>query len=176
MHNPVLDKRMEYDKAARIIRDAGGRVVGRTRLQKVAYLLELANLGDGFSFHYRHYGPYSEQLSQATELADLFGLIAEEERPTSWGGTYSIYSFVGNDASESSEVRRHLASSAVEADPIELELATTAAFLKAEGETDPWGETLRRKPDKAEQDRLAKAKALYKRLRIASEERLPEVD
>ena len=35
-------------RAAEIVRDAGGHIVGRTRLQKIAYILEAAGLGGGF--------------------------------------------------------------------------------------------------------------------------------
>ena len=54
-------RRRETEKAADIVRAAGGRVVGRTRLQKIGYLLELAGLGEGFPYAYRYYGPYSEE-------------------------------------------------------------------------------------------------------------------
>lgn len=165
----------DYHIAARVVRDAGGRVVGRTRLQKIAYLLELAGVGEGLPFQYRHYGPYSESLTQAVKLADLFGLISEEERPASWGGTYSVFQFIGHDQSTASELRRRLAGLAVGSDPIELELAATAAFLSVEGEKDPWAETNRRKPDKAGHGRIDKAKQLYLRLRQASENNLPEL-
>ena len=63
---------MGYDlhvKAAAIVRDAGGRLVGRTRLQKVAYLTQLAGFAGDFPFEYRHYGPYSEDLAEAMEIA-----------------------------------------------------------------------------------------------------------
>ena len=48
-----LERKRDVDKVAEIIRAAGGEIVGRTRLQKVAYLLELAGLGHGFRFEYR---------------------------------------------------------------------------------------------------------------------------
>ena len=53
----------------------------------------------------------------------------------------------------------------VDADAVELELAATALFLAKEGFPDPWTETARRKPEKADAGRLAKAKQLYDRLR-----------
>ena len=33
-------------KAAAIVRDAGGEIVGRTELQKIAYLLNVTGLGE----------------------------------------------------------------------------------------------------------------------------------
>jgi uncharacterized protein YwgA len=141
----------DHYRAANVVRDAGGRVVGRTRLQKIAYLLELAGVGEGFRFEYRHYGPYSEALAQSVKLADLFGLISEKERLAGWGGSYSIFEFMGDDQPSANELRRNLAKLAVNSDPIELELAATAAFLREEGESDPWSETRSRKLTKHSQ-------------------------
>lgn len=161
----VVERNRDADKAAQIVRDAGGTVVGRTRLQKIAYLLEVTGLGHGFAFEYRHYGPYSEELTSAAWHATLLGLIHEEERPTSWGGSYSIFTegerHVGKAAP--APVRQQLVQTAVQADPVALELAATAAFLAAEGNPDPWAETERRKPEKAAA-RLNEAKALYRAL------------
>ena len=155
-------EKRDFDKAANIIRDAGGKVVGRTRLQKIAFLLELAGLGEGFDFEYRHYGPYSEQLANAVSTAAMVGLISEEERPTTWGGSYSIFTAISKSAMNVPAARMELIGQAGTADPVALELAATAAFLALEGEPDPWGETARRKPEKA--DRLDQAKSLYLKL------------
>jgi uncharacterized protein len=152
----------DLEKAANIIRDAGGRVVGRTRLQKVAFLLELAGMGEGFGFEYRHYGPYSEQLADAVSAAARVGLISEEERPTAWGGSYSIFTVPSRPTGDEPGARIELIRKTEAADPIALELAATAAFLAKEGEADPWGETARRKPEKA--DRLDQAESLYREL------------
>ncbi len=53
----MTDKNLGRRETAEIVRDVGGRIVGRTRLQKIAYLLELAGFGVGFRFEYRHFGP-----------------------------------------------------------------------------------------------------------------------
>ncbi|WP_157234908.1 hypothetical protein [Methylosinus sp. LW4] len=151
-------------RAAEIIRDAGGRVVGRTRLQKIAYLLELSGVGTGFHFEYRHYGPYCEDLTSAIRSANRLGIAKEEEHPTSWGGFYSIFTTELASSGEALPGRIELVQKAASADPIELELAATAAFLFSVGEVDPWGETERRKPEKAK-DRLERAKTLYASLR-----------
>jgi uncharacterized protein YwgA len=149
-------------KAAGIVRDAGGRVVGRTRLQKVAYLLSVVGLEDGFLFSYKHYGPYSEDLATAAHDANLLGLLIESEQQASWGGTYSIYTV--DERPSSSSARRRLAEEAAKADAIELELAATAVLLAKEGHSDPWIETARRKPEKAENGRIDRARVLYRQL------------
>jgi uncharacterized protein len=168
------NRKHDVDKLAEIIRDAGGRVVGRTKLQKIAYLLELTGLGEGFSFEYRHYGPYSEQLATAASLGKMVSKIQEEEHVTSWGGFYSVYSV--NLKGDLTSLRSEFARKAVQADSIELELAATAAFLAAKETKDPWAETARRKPEKAENGRLENAKRFYAQLReIKTPKALPAI-
>jgi uncharacterized protein YwgA len=158
-------ERPDIRSAAEIVRDAGGRIVGRTKLQKIAYLLQLAGFQAGFDFEYRHYGPYSEDLASAIRLADAFGLVTETERLANWGGHYSIYQATEKLGSQRPGPQACFCEHAVKLGPVELELAATAAFLNAvEGYEDPWEETARRKPEKASGGRLDKAKEAYKRL------------
>ncbi len=152
----------EHEKVATIIADAGGRVVGRTRLQKICYLLSVAELEEGFSFSYKHYGPYSEDLVAAARKSILLGLTKEAELPTSWGGTYSIYT--SSAPTSGDEIRAKFVMTAAGADAVELELAATAVFLANEGFSDPWSETARRKPEKAEAGRIERAKSLLLKL------------
>lgn len=161
----MAESKTDWQKAAEIVRDAGGQIVGRTKLQKVAYLLELAGLGDGFPFEYRHYGPYSEELADAIQMADAFGLVTEEERRADWGGVYSIFRITDRMSSSDKEARARFAEEAAKIGAVELELAATAAFLSAvEGVPDPWEETGRRKPEKALNGRLEAAKKAYRHL------------
>lgn len=154
-----------WQKAAEIVRDAGGQIVGRTKLQKVAYLLELAGLGAGFQFEYRHYGPYSEDLADAIQMADAFGLVVEEERRADWGGVYSIFKATDRAGQRDQGPRAHFAEEAAKVGAVELELAATAAYLRiVEGVQDPWEETARLKPEKARDGRLEKAKRAYRQL------------
>lgn len=166
----------EAKKVAAIIADAGGRVIGRTRLQKVAYLLTVTGLEDTFAFSYKHYGPFSEELASAARIGKLFGDLAEIEQSASWGGSYSIYTATRDGGAEVDQRRVALARAAAAADAVELELAATAVFLAEEGYPDPWAETARRKPEKAEGERLAKSKALLRSLsQIETPKRLPAI-
>ncbi len=161
----MSDKKREHEKAAEIVRDAGGQVVGRTKLQKIGYLLELAGCGDGFYFEYRHYGPYSEDLARAISVANAFDLVEEEERKATWGGMYSIYTASEAVGERVEGPRAELAATAAQFGSIELELAATAAYLSAvEGCEDPWKETARRKPNKIGDGRLEGAKEAYRQL------------
>ncbi len=162
---------------ADIVRDAGGQVVGRTKLQKLTYLLVASGLEIEFPFLYKHYGPYSEVVAVAAREAHLLGLLKEREDLTSWGGSYSTYSADGKSSSDVPSERLDLAQIANSADAVELELAATALFLAKEGRTkDVWFETERRKPEKASNGRLDKAKALYQKLAaVNTPTRLPSL-
>lgn len=164
------------EDAANIVRDVGGRLVGRTRLQKLAYLLEATGLGSGFCFDYRRFGPYSDDLTIFIRDAALLGLVREEELPTSWGGTYSVFTCQDGPREGVSKARIDLSRIANSADPVELELAATAAFLKVSGYNSAWEEVCRRKPEKSEKGRLESAKILYERLRtVETPNPLPQI-
>lgn len=171
----MAPQRQGWDKAAAIVRDAGGRVVGRTKLQKIAYLLELCGLGEGFTFEYRHYGPYSEELAEAIEMAGAFGLVVQEDRHADWGGVYSIYT--AQSIGPRSSGRAQFARAAVQIGAVELELAATAAYLSSvERSTDPWEETRKLKPEKATPQRLHAAKTALRDLRkLAVPKALPDI-
>ncbi|HEX4078869.1 MAG TPA: hypothetical protein VHX61_08360 [Rhizomicrobium sp.] len=125
-------RRERFDRVAKIIRDAGGEIVGRTRLQKTAYLLSVAGFEDAFRFGYKYYGPFSESLAEAAEFAAAFDRISETQQAASWGGTYSIYRAQGGQVS-GGRCRVQLATEAARADAVLLELAATAAYLPEGG-------------------------------------------
>jgi uncharacterized protein YwgA len=169
---------VEYNlhlKVMAIIQNAGGELVGRTRLQKVAYLSQLAGFSSDFSFEYRHYGPFSKELAEAMDIATGLQLVQEDERQAQWGARYSVYSIdlkVQND-----DDRTRFVSAAAAINSIALELAATAAFLSLEDENrDPWEETCLRKPEKASNGNLAKAKEAYRTLMgLGTPEALPNI-
>ncbi|MGI4830006.1 MAG: hypothetical protein ACRYFU_17680 [Janthinobacterium lividum] len=168
----LLEKVGAADKVVDVLREAGGRVVGRTRLQKMFYLLDASGYLGDFSFEYRHYGPYSEELTRAISVGTLQGTVREQELPASWGGTYSIFTVEGSYVASTDPTRKELLGIANEANPIDLELAATAIFLARSGEKNPWSETQRRKPEKA--TRLLEAKELLAKLsRLDVPNRLP---
>ena len=155
----------------------GGRLVGKTRLQKAGYLLELAGLGYGFDFSYHHYGPYSEDLAWATKEAVVDGLVNEREQPAKWGGTFSVFETRPETPSNERDfLRSSLLAKIARADAVALELAATAALLHEEGVGDWWEETARRKPLKANPELLAAAKRLWGDLqKVDVPDRLPSL-
>lgn len=164
-----MAKRDPHLLAARIVQDAGGTLVGRTRLQKVAYLMHLAGFSDDFDFEYRHYGPFSEDLARGMDIAAAFGQVEEKERLAAWGGRYSVFSLKEPITISSDSQRAEFVQKAKGVNAVELELAATAAFLfAAEKLAAPWEETKRRKPEKAGGGRLERAMAAYEELRCMS--------
>jgi len=167
-----LDIRMNH--IAQILRDGGGKIVGRTKLQKTVYLLALAGFEDQFRFGYKHYGPFSEDLAESADLASAFGVISERQQDAAWGGTYSVYEAeTGGPSAQPARIR--LTREAARSDAVLLELAATAAYLAQEGNPRHWFETARRKPDKAADGRLERAKELYRALLSASDNTLPDI-
>lgn len=141
---------------------AAGEIVGRTRLQKTAAVLEMAGVGFGFPFSYYKFGPFSDELVDSADRAVALGYVREEEHRAAWGGRYSIFrstevKLSGNPA------RDALINLSRDADSIVLELAVTAAFLAREGYDDPWGEVAERKPEKITRARISSAKSLYRK-------------
>lgn len=157
---------------------AGGRLVGRTKLQKSACILELVGVGYGFPFGYRHFGPYSEELKLACSDADALGYIEEQTEIAAWGGWYSV--FLAKNAvpieNATQNLRSEILGVTASADPVELELAVTAAFLAANRSVDAWKELVVRKPTKATPERVEAAKDLYKKLAsIRTPKELPAI-
>ncbi len=166
----------EARRSAGIVRDAGGRIVGGSRLQKIGFLLEAAGLGEGFRFTYNRFGPFSKDLEDATRTAAVLGLVRETKQPATWGGVYSTFSTDLPQSPDISDARRQLAQEGARAGAVELYLAATAVYLAQEGVQDAWAETARHKPDEAGAGRLDRAKSLYDRLRqVPTPRALPQL-
>ena len=156
----------------------GGELVGRTRLQKQAYLLDRCGAEFGLEFTYHRYGPYSFELAGGCADAEADGRIATEERPGRHGVPYAIFSS-GEGIAEpdrlgamsAGEARALLAKMRGVSD-IVLELAATIVFLRDEwpyygkGRTDAVEETKARKPLKATEERIGEALGLLRALRL----------
>lgn len=159
----------EPEKVRDVILLNGGKLIGKTRLQKSIYFLEAMNIGFGFEFDYHYYGPYSEDLSIASNDANALDLVRTKwERSQNNGSEYAIFSASGstpaNDAIN--DARSSLLKKLSAVDAITLELAATADFLAKNGfPQNYWDETKSRKSAKATPNRVAKAKDLLASLK-----------
>ena len=149
---------------ADIVSAAGGRLVSRIRLQKIAYLLDSLGGKSGFGYVYHHYGPYSRDLDSAILDAEAFELVEEKfEYRRVDGARYSIFeSKPAEHAHKFSylvdEKLRKVAGELAQIDTTVLELAATAHWLSEEELIADWKkEIVRRKGSKTADGRLEKA-------------------
>lgn len=156
------------NNVADIVCAAGGRLVSRIRLQKIAYLLDRLGAGSGFSYIYHHFGPYSRDLDGAILYAEAFDLITESFGQRSIDGAkYSIFetkrkcefSYLGSE--ELQGLAKRLASVNVTV----LELAATANWLAEVEMFSDWkAEIVRRKGTKTANGRLEEATKLLEEI------------
>jgi len=159
------------EHVAAIVDSAGGKLVSRVRLQKIAYLLDQLGMESGFGYQYHHYGPYSRDLDNAILDAEAFGYVEETfERRQSDGARYSVFVrkkapeanvFGRLDATTAEQIIQKLAATNVTI----LELAATAHWLAIVEKVQDWKkEIVRRKGPKTENNRLDEALDLLKDL------------
>ena len=115
-------------KAANIVRDAGGEIIGITRFHKIAYLLHTLGLDNNFRFIYKHFGPYSHGLDDAIRTSILLDQMTEIKRTANWGGEYSIFCVMGA-MRDNENPRVWAASEAARVDAIVLDLAAAAIYF-----------------------------------------------
>lgn len=150
----------------------GGRLVGRTRLQKGGYLLHRCGANFELPFIYYHYGPYSSDLANGCLNARANKRIRISERPGRHGVRYAIFT-LGKDARPSgrlgalpAEKARGLLKKMEKVEDIVLELAATIVYFVEDGYDMEKAiqETRVRKPIKASPERLDRAFSLIRDL------------
>ena len=157
-----------------LVTAAGGEIVGKVRLQKIVYLLDQLGLNSGFSYEYRHYGPYSEDLADEVEGDRIFGRIKADQKYRQRDGVPYVVYGVG-DPSKGDPTDRHpfpddLREALAEMNRCSatvLELAATMHWLKVVEHLDNWrAELNKRKGVKAEEGRDNEALELLRKLEL----------
>lgn len=157
----------------------GGELVGRTRLQKQAYLLHRCGGEFQLDFVYHHYGPYSFDLADGLTDARAEGQVTIEEKPGRYGIRYAIFRLresipqpQGIGKLTASDALRLLRIMKDEVSDIVLEIAATIVFLRDEGGYGNQSvmETKVRKPLKATAQRVRHALALLHKLDLDTSE------
>lgn len=151
----------------------GGSLVGKTRLQKLCYLLDTMGLGPNekpsIAFCYHNYGPFSADVAAAADDAEALGYIRSSQARGYHQVPYTIFSAA--DAApkfedERLERRKQAAERMQAVSAIELELAATAVYLRDRGYDDFWQELQVRKPKKATSPRIEKVRKLLADLQV----------
>ena len=159
------------------------RLVGRTRLQKRAYLLHRCGANFELPFVYHHYGPYSFDLADGCLDARANKRIKVAERPGRYGIRYAIFTLHGGanpsgglGALSADEARRFL-KRMEKVEDIVLELAATIVYFVENGYDMKAAveETKARKPIKASADRLREAFSLIRDLGLDPKNELAPV-
>lgn len=162
------------DIAVNLVKLNDGRPVGRTRLQKVAYLLDRSGANFHLPFTYHHYGPYSFDLADGWVDAKAGGRLEIKEQLGRHGVSYSIFTLgerenpddadrLGDLSAPDARTRlRKMANSS----NVVLELAATMVYLREEeGHGERTIEELKlRKPLKATDELVGRAGDLLRRL------------
>ncbi len=152
------------------------QLIGRTRLQKQAYLLDRCGADFELQFIYHHYGPYCFELAGGADDAQAESQIVIEEKVGRHRVPYAIFSSGKNTRHPpaigklNNDKARSLLQKMNGVSDVILELAATIVFLRDEwhyfdkGRIDPVEETKARKPLKATNDRIGKALELLRDL------------
>ena len=162
----------EADLVVAVIALNGGKLVGRTRLQKVVYLLYQCGLDGDLDFDYDKFGPFSADLARATDVAKFQDRIHEKKKTGYHEVPYSEFTtsedppdYVGNLLA--GDVRKALRRMD-KYSAVDLELAATMAFLRdygvSPGDIVPAVKKL--KPRKATDLHLKRSRKLLKELGI----------
>ena len=158
------------DYVGALIRLNDGKVVGKTRLQKIVYLLEMAGVGHkDIDFDYHNYGPFSSELAFAADDAESLGYIKTKEHQGHHAVPYTVFRSTEHapafDESELTEERADALTLMNECSALVLEIAATAVYLKNNGyDKTYWDEVKRRKPLKTTEKRKLAAERLIENL------------
>lgn len=151
----------------------GGELVGRTRLQKAAFLLEGIGMNSGLGFDYHRYGPFSADLAGGWDEARSEGRLDLSERLGNYDVPYTIFSTSAEPPERLGDLdaddARDLLATLRSYSDIVVELAATIVLLRQQGFGERALEEVKvRKPLKATDQRLKNALDLIRELNLTS--------
>lgn len=155
------------DAVVGIVALNGGELIGRTRLQKTAFLLERSGMNSGLEFEYHRFGPFSAEIARGSEIAAGSGQLELEVRPGFHEYPYTIFRTSASAPAALGGLATEKAISLLSAmsgvSDVVLELAATIVLLRNSYEN-PLEEVKIRKPHKATPERLKAALQLITEL------------
>jgi len=157
-----------------------GRVLGKKRLQKLAYFAAETGADADVKFFLHGYGPFSAQIASAADLLSFVGAIKEETvrlKPSPFFST--LYQL-----SDAKEVREELPQASANAireldnfSTVELEIASTLSFFMKRGKAPEEAEklTAQLKPGKATNPTMKRAEEALSRIGLYERRRADKV-
>jgi uncharacterized protein YwgA len=159
-----------------IVALSGGRLVGRTRMQKTAYLLDAKGMKSGAAYYYYNFGPFSDEVADGISDSKFVGSLVEKigHRQTD-GSPFSIFES-GRPANQITALGNLKRSDAINilnrlsaASSTVLELAATIHWLTFVEKVADWRTELkRRKGAKVDNGRMGKAADLLTQLGLSA--------
>lgn len=126
-----MDKLSRIERISTLLAAGGGKVIGRKKLHKLAYLCQEAgtDLGQSFVFHY--YGVYSPSLADDLAIAERWNEITETYNGQSYVIELNSKSQAEKEAYSADEFKivRALAGE----EPAILEVLSTIVYLNRHG-------------------------------------------
>lgn len=158
-----------------IVALSGGRLVGRTRIQKIVYLLDAKGLKSGASYYYYNFGPFSDEVAAGVSDGKFGGSLVEKiGYRQSDGSPFSIFETDkrSRQVSQLGHLNIHEARKLIDRlssiNSTVLELAATAHWLMVIEKVADWRTELkRRKGTKTEGGRIDQATGLLAELGFA---------
>ena len=159
------------DVVVNLVKLNGRELNGQTRLQREAYLLDRCGARFELSFTYHYSGPYSFELADGWEDAEAEGRIEIKEKFGRYDVSYLSFKQkeFDDDPDRLGELSaidaRERLNKMAEASDTVLEIAAAIVYLSREGYAErPIEELKMRKPLKATDGRIDKARALLRDL------------
>lgn len=144
--------------------------MGKTCLQKTAYILQAKGLGfSSIVFDYYKYGPFSPEIAFAADDAEALNYISRETYRGNHPLPYTVFRPKGNSPSFPDFVAREQVLKVLDIlkryAMLDLELAATAIYLKNNGHRENFiQEVKKRKPRKATASRMERVERLLRAL------------
>jgi len=123
--------RIDFNRILTLVQEAG-RIEGRKKFQKIAFILQAKGEDFPERFKYHYYGPFSDDLQM--EIDDLVDMELLIEKKCNNTFSYEISSNVFNlEKHETIVKKRDLIKFLNDIDAHRLELVSTIYFLEREG-------------------------------------------
>lgn len=162
------------DLVVDIVALSGGKLVGRTRLQKTVYLLDTVGLKSGASYYYYNFGPFSDEIANGISDSKFVGSLHEViENRMSDGSPFSIFK-TRKPVEEIDSIGRlpvddvaPLLDRFSKSNSTVLELAATIHWLSHVEKVPNWrDELVRRKGSKTKNGRMERAVELLSEIGV----------